>query len=230
MSDTNPEDKKLYRGDYRIRKNLQDFANKNRFVQIFIKPIGKRVYNLINPFFPYPRDFLLKQIPKNGCYAEVGVYAGVFSERIVRLCKPSKLFLIDPWKYFEEEGYFPDGKSHSKYKQEEQDNRLSEVKDKLKKEIDKGTVIIVRKTSEDALMDLKDEKLDFVYIDGNHDYEFVKFDIENYYKLLKSGGFLCGDDYRLPQIQKAVKEFMDSEGLKEIQVKNDQFILTKPTE
>lgn len=37
--------------------------------------------------------------------------------------------------------------------------------------------------------------VDFVYIDGNHLYEFVKEDIINYLPLIKQNGFIGGHDY-----------------------------------
>jgi hypothetical protein len=53
----------------------------------------------------------------------------------------------------------------------------------------------IRKTSDDAINDLIDEKFDLVYIDGVHTYEQVKKDIENYRKIVKPNGLLCGHDY-----------------------------------
>ena len=38
------------------------------------------------------------------------------------------------------------------------------------------------------------DNLDFVYIDGNHQYEFVAKDIKTYYPKLKKGGVLGGHD------------------------------------
>ena len=45
------------------------------------------------------------------------------------------------------------------------------------------------------------DKLDFIYIDGNHSYEGVKTDIELYYPKLRKGGLLMGDDYHPEPIQ-----------------------------
>lgn len=52
---------------------------------------------------------------------------------------------------------------------------------------------------------------DLVYIDGAHDYETVKGDIEKYQKFLKPGSVLCGDDYHKswPGVRKAVNEAFD---------------------
>lgn len=53
----------------------------------------------------------------------------------------------------------------------------------------------IKKTSDDTVNDLKDVKVDLIYIDGLHTYEQVKKDIENYLPLINDGGFICGHDY-----------------------------------
>lgn len=53
----------------------------------------------------------------------------------------------------------------------------------------------IRDTSENALPILSKRKWDMVYIDGLHTVDGVYFDITNYMKLIKPGGFLCGHDY-----------------------------------
>jgi len=53
--------------------------------------------------------------------------------------------------------------------------------------------------------------VDFVYIDGNHLYKYVKEDIKNYWKILKKRGVLSGHDFNSYEhhqdIIKAVVEF-----------------------
>lgn len=66
-------------------------------------------------------------------------------------------------------------------------------------------------TSIDALDQLKEDKYDFVYIDGLHTYDGVKSDIENYLPLVKKGGVIGGHDYtdKIPHlvgVKKAVDE------------------------
>jgi hypothetical protein len=53
----------------------------------------------------------------------------------------------------------------------------------------------IKKKSDDAIIDLKEQQYDFVYIDGMHTYEQVKKDILNYKDLIKPGGFIGGHDY-----------------------------------
>ena len=135
-----------------------------------------------------------------------------------------KLYLIDPWKDFGE-SYFD--KIHSKYKQENQDARFNLVKEKLKNNISKNQVEILKMTSQDALEILDNIRFDFIYIDGNHQYKFVKFDIENYFKLLNSSGYLIGDDYRIESVKDAVNDFRANNKIKKFLIKNDQFVIQK---
>ena len=56
-----------------------------------------------------------------------------------------------------------------------------------------------------------DEKFDFIYIDGMHDYNGVKQDIILSLNLIKEDGILAGHDFNSenPGVSKAVYEFFD---------------------
>ena len=45
------------------------------------------------------RDNLIQQYPKLGVWAEVGVYRGDFSQKILETCEPSEFYLLDNWKF-----------------------------------------------------------------------------------------------------------------------------------
>lgn len=62
----------------------------------------------------------------------------------------------------------------------------------------------IKKTSDEAIFDLKNNQVDFVYIDGLHTYEQVKKDIINYLPLINKGGFIGGHDYH--QVWQGVKD------------------------
>ncbi len=57
--------------------------------------------------------------------------------------------------------------------------------------------------------------VDFIFIDANHEYAYVKQDIELYWPKIKPGGFLCGHDYSggHPGVTQAVDEFFGKLGL-----------------
>jgi predicted O-methyltransferase YrrM len=61
-------------------------------------------------------------------------------------------------------------------------------------------IIKIRKSSVEASNDFKDESLDLVYVDAEHDPISVRSDINAWKNKIKSGGILCGHDFYLPHI------------------------------
>lgn len=75
---------------------------------------------------------------------------------------------------------------------------------------------MIEKISSEAVKRFR-EKVDFVYIDGNHKYKYVKKDLENYYPLVKKGGVFGGHDFGNLEFQgvaQAVMEFCVKHNLK----------------
>jgi len=66
----------------------------------------------------------------------------------------------------------------------------------------------VRMTSVEASAKFKDASIDFVMIDGSHDYESVVSDIDAWLPKVKKGGLIAGDDYSnsWPNVKRAVDE------------------------
>ncbi|MDM8561954.1 class I SAM-dependent methyltransferase [Candidatus Marithioploca araucensis] len=179
------------------------------------------------------RDFLLEMLPKNSVGAEIGVHTGGFSALIINFVKPSKFHLIDPWKY-EVSETFSDALYGGKAKggQSELDARYEAVLRKFQVLIDSGKVEVNRGTSEEVAQNFPDEYFDWVYIDGNHLYEYAKQDMELYLKKVKVGGYLTGDDYTeggwwKGGVKKAVDEMIETQNVKLVEIRNSQFILKK---
>ena len=63
---------------------------------------------------------------------------------------------------------------------------------------DNDTAIMITRTSEQAAEIFDSESLDMVFIDANHDFEFIYQDIKTWSHKLKIGGILCGHDYNKP--------------------------------
>jgi predicted O-methyltransferase YrrM len=59
--------------------------------------------------------------------------------------------------------------------------------------------LMLRMYSSQAAKLFPDGSLDFIYIDANHKYDYVKEDIELWWPKLKSGGMISGHDY-MPEI------------------------------
>jgi hypothetical protein len=116
--------------------------------------------------------------------AEIGVAEGDYSLMIMQANPKMKMYGIDPYMPYEDYKDFVLRSTFQKMRQS--------AGDKLDKF--KGYEFI-NKTSEDAVGDFKDGSLDFVYLDGNHDYTHAMFDITEWSKKVKKGGIVSGHDY-----------------------------------
>jgi predicted O-methyltransferase YrrM len=78
-----------------------------------------------------------------------------------------------------------------------------------------------------------DNYFDWIYIDGNHLYEFVKQDLESYFPKIKSGGIVAGDDYGRSNrwdkdgVKRAVDEAINTGLYEKIVIDKNQFLLKK---
>lgn len=208
---------RIQRNDYKWRADLRRLGSTR--IGSTLKPLLRPLYVFIDSLLPHSRDFILRELPKGAVCAEIGTYNGDYAIRINSIVKPSKLYCIDPWKEI------PNSKT--KYLQVYQDQRYELVQTRLKKSIDVGITHIIRETSDNALSQIADNSLDFVYIDGDHSYNQVSKDLSNYWMKLKSKGILSGDDYNISETAEAVLEFAQKVGL-EPRIKNFQFIFQKP--
>jgi len=179
------------------------------------------------------RDDLLRKMGRGGVCAEIGVFRGDFSERILLISRPHRLHLIDPWKFepgpvYEQSLY---GSAHVNG-QPAMDAVFNSVRDRFDHEIRVGTVVLHRAASDEAAGQFEDEYFDWVYIDGNHLREFVMRDLENYYPKVKPGGYIAGDDYGVQGwwkdgVTRAVEEFAARGGCDTRLTRADQFLLRK---
>jgi len=152
-----------------------------------LKPLG---YNLIQyRYRPFVRH--LKSLNKKDLVGvEIGVLDGWHALDMVETLSIKKLYLIDPYKAY---GEYHESVGNPRKAQKALNERMRVAKKVLKKY--GGKVEFIRKFSEAATEHIEDGSLDFLYIDGNHQYEFVKKDIELYYPKVKKGGIIGGDDY-----------------------------------
>ena len=70
-------------------------------------------------------------------------------------------------------------------------------------------VVFIEKTSNEAVADISDDSLDYVFIDGLHTYEQALQDCRNYWNKVKIGGIFSGHDWLMSEIQNSVYTFMD---------------------
>jgi len=132
--------------------------------------------------------------------AEIGVAKGEFSDLMFKGIPGLKMYLVDP--YYD----YPGGKKYAREHPE-----MKKMSHKLMKGRD---VVWLEEKSETAFNKIPDKSLDFVYIDGNHEYNWVMLDIILWERKVKRGGIISGHDYNthgypkhIRQVKKAVDDF-----------------------
>lgn len=178
------------------------------------------------------RDRLLQLFPQDSIGAEIGVWKGDFSARMLTHVRPRELNLIDPWAYLDEPTYknaqYGGGAARS---QADMDDIHRDVAGRFATEISRGIVHIQRLTSHEAAGLFPDAHFDWIYIDANHLYEYVLADLRMYYPKVKPDGFVAGDDYGKEGwwgngVKQAVDEFVAA-GNDKLQLMGSQFIIHK---
>jgi Methyltransferase domain len=135
------------------------------------------------------RDRMLAKLPKGGIAAEIGVWEGKFSEKILQIAQPKELHLIDPWLYQPEFGNTGFGRKKNETRMDEM---FHEVAARF---ADKPYIKLHRAMSDQALSSFPDNYFDWVYIDGNHNEPFVGQDLALAKVKVKPGGIIAGDDF-----------------------------------
>jgi Methyltransferase domain len=179
------------------------------------------------------RRSLLDMLPKNSVGAEIGVHMGDFSAVILTTLEPARLHLIDPWHYEASptyEGAWYGGQAEGG--QEEMDARYESVVARFADEIRSGAVVVHRGESAAVLETIPDDYFDWVYIDGNHLYEYVRQDLEWSLRKTKVGGLVTGDDYREGGwwdggVKKAVDEFVASGAARLAHCNHGQYVFER---
>ena len=179
------------------------------------------------------RDLLLQALPKQSVGAEIGVHRGDFSKKILAVARPKKFFLIDPWIYEDGKEYTDSVHGSKKgHNQTLMDRRYESVLKRFSKNIGVDQVCVIRDTSENALQEMENHSLDWVYIDGNHLYEFVKKDLELSFSKVRPGGVIAGDDYFsggwfYGQVKQAVDDFADENNEISLHIIGNQFWISR---
>jgi len=192
----------------------------------------KNIYNLLVKITgirltrEYPRPSTKKAIEIFGKkpikVIEIGTDKGYNAKNMLQSLNISKIYLIDPYKSYREytlsqPNRTPLIQSKAKIKAKRNLRKWDNKNQKIK---------WIRKFSDNAIKDIK-EKIDFIYIDGNHTYKYVLNDLKNYYPLVKEGGILSGHDINWKGVAKAVCEFCKEKNIYFVADKKDWYIIKK---
>lgn len=129
---------------------------------------------------------LFKEYSINNVGVEVGSYKGAYAKEILKIYN-GKLFLVDIWNKVAD-GSYADFLNTDDYK-----NIYSECIDNIIGY--ENRCFMLRSDSKNAASFFEDESLDFVYIDANHRYDFIKEDLQLWFPKVRKGGIVSGHDY-----------------------------------
>ncbi len=146
---------------------------------------------------------LLNNLPaKSLVGAEIGVRTGSNLLHLLNNCnKIDTMIAIDPFCPYQD--------GDLEVTQEDQDLVKSILIHRIKKSDHSDKVKFLFKTSDDAVLDIEDESLDFIYIDGDHSEEAFKKDLFNYIKKVKVGGIVSGHDLSWIGVNNVLSKFLE---------------------
>ncbi len=204
----------------KIKHTLSKLKVKEIPEDIFIKRLRSLVIGegMLHDGNIYLMNYALKNMPANGVVVEIGSYGGLSTNLMLHLLKKNdraeKLINCDPWMY---EGFADrfgtksdtiDGRkdiSREDYSTYMKSNFINSIqflhKDNLPYSFqltsDEFFIEYDKKTTAKDIFNQTIQlgtEISFAYIDGNHDYEYVKRDFENVDKHLMNAGFILFDD------------------------------------
>lgn len=132
-------------------------------------------------------EALIKDLPKGLIMAEIGVWAGEASKMFLDSGKIFKFYAIDIWTTPQDQA----NEAEIRF-----DNNIL---------LKYNNVIKYKMTFPDAVARGLIPPLDFVYIDGNHNYAFVKKDINYVLNVMKPNFIIGGHDYSVKYKDRVVK-------------------------
>ena len=175
-------------------------------------------------------DFLLDEVRKEKpkIFLEIGVFHGVTARNICELLYRThnndfKYIGLDLFAENEENKneVIPNNtfnnplkKIYFKYIKKQNPYSLEAVRDLLKK-FEKN-VHLIQGNSNKVLNKMDMSKIDYVFLDGGHEYNTVKNDLDNCIEVIKKGGTVLCDDYNLgsaPGVKEAIDEFVNKNQL-----------------
>jgi len=186
---------------------------------------------------------ILHLIEEGTIGAEIGIWEGSTSAKLIKK-KLKKFYMVDPYSI---KGYIPAAEandptfSYEKYYQNyarmtggsdpDSFNRYyDQVYNRVVKKFGgRPEVEIVRKNSTEWFNEFDGEKLDWIYVDGDHSYTGVINDLNNCLKVVKKGGIIIGDDYKWGRdgdkggVKKAVNEFVEKNNYELVRHGMNQF-------
>jgi len=128
---------------------------------------------------------------------EVGVQAGVHAAAFLKIWNGRRLHLVDMWNS-QVIGEITSAvlRRHCKYQRFGDPGAPPvELEARLGGDVTRGRARIVMSESTAAAAEMKDDSLDFVYLDARHDFMGVVADVRAWWPKVRVGGVFAGHDY-----------------------------------
>ena len=148
---------------------------------------------------------------QGGKFVEIGVLGGASLLYNHDLCRKNKIDIygIDP---FEDINLFNGEKLENTQTHMVNHARTSALKRRLKLEkiiTDHNlNITLIKNTSGESAKMFDDNSISILHIDGDHSYNGVKSDMNNFWSKMKSGGIIVNDDYTWGCCKRAIHEFI----------------------
>jgi len=171
---------------YRVVSNVIKYFLPSLYSDLRVLTInGKLSSDICKIISDTPRQSIIfmKKYFKNKIISgvEIGVADGNNSLSILKELNIGKLYLIDIWNDYDD------------YLTYSLKNKMNYVK-VLKVFKKDNRIEIIKAFSIIGSKRIKDNSLDFCYIDGNHDYNYVYQDLDCFYKKVRKNGVIAGHD------------------------------------
>ena len=177
-------------------------------------------------------------LKKPKTFLEVGVFHGVTARNVCELLhnihgKEFKYIGLDLFEENDEnkDEIIPNTKFSNplktiffKYIKRQNPYSLEAVKDLLNKF--KDNVHLIKGNSNKILSKIEMNKIDYVFLDGGHEYNTVKNDLECCKEVILNNGIVLCDDYDLsyaPGVKQAIDEFIENNSFKCSIISNGRF-------
>jgi hypothetical protein len=147
--------------------------------------------------------------------AEVGIGYGTHAKYILKNNDVDKLHLVDPMISYDNDTFSDDiSKCETRVPGAKP---FDELHDLIREELEPWSSKYVwhrMRSLEITDLQIPDGSLDCVFVDGDHSYEAVKQDLPFWWRKIRVGGQMLGDDYWMEDVRRAVKEFAASSRIK----------------
>jgi len=161
-------------------------------------------YNTIGGWFNF-QDIYSHMVTyfDKGHFVEIGTFMGKSASFMgVEIINSGKPIIFDTIDTFEGSPEEINGK-HSIY------NKI-DIKERAVNNLKNIPVNIINCDSLSVAKSHMEESLEFVFIDGAHDYTSVLNDIKAWYPKIKKGGYIGGHDYDNENVKMAVDKYFDN--------------------